>query len=78
MNTTKFALSKTNYIILAIGICIIIAGFLLMMGSASTETHFEPDIFSTRRIMVAPIITLIGFILMIVGILYTPKTEKDA
>ena len=48
----KFALDKINYILIAVGVIIIIAGLLLMTGPSSTETHFEPDIFSTRRIVV--------------------------
>lgn len=76
MSKPTFALSKVNYILLAVGLCIIIAGFLLMLGPSSTETHFEPDVFSVRRIRVAPVVSFIGFIFMIVGILYTGKSRK--
>lgn len=72
----KFALDKTNFILIAIGIVIIIAGLLLMSGPSSTETHFEPDIFSTRRIVVAPIVCFVGFVFMIFAIMYKPKTKK--
>ena len=58
----KLALSKINFILIAIGAVIIIAGLLLMTGPSSTETHFEPDIFSTRRIVVAPLVCFVGFI----------------
>ena len=51
----KFALGKTNFILIGIGVMIIIVGLLLMTGPSSTETHFEPDIFSTRRINNIPI-----------------------
>lgn len=47
-----------------------------MSGPATTIDGFEADIFSVRRIKVAPIVSLIGFILMIVGILY-PANKKD-
>ena len=53
----KFALDKINFILIAIGVVIIIAGLLLMTGPSSTEMHFEPDIFSTRRIVVAPFVS---------------------
>lgn len=53
MDKKKFAFDKTNFILLAIGMAIIILGFLLMSGPGSTEGYFEPDIFSTRRIVVA-------------------------
>lgn len=71
MDKKNFALGKINYIICAISLLAIIAGFLLMTGSATTiEGGFEPDIFSTRRIIVAPMLSFIGFLAMIVGILY--------
>ena len=69
----KFALSKMNFILIAIGIIIIIAGLLLMTGPSSTETHFEPDIFSTRRIVVAPIVCFVGFVFMIFAIMFRGK-----
>ena len=69
----KLALSKVNFILIAIGAVIIIAGLLLMTGPSSTETHFEPDIFSPRRIVVAPIVCFVGFIFMIFAIMYRQK-----
>ncbi len=73
----KLALGKTNFILIAIGIVIIIAGLLLMTGPSSTETHFEPDIFSTRRIVVAPIVCFVGFVFMIYAIMFKPKNKKQ-
>ena len=50
--------------------CILIAiGYLLMSGSGSTAQHFNPDIFSSRRIVVAPTLCLTGYLLIILGIL---------
>jgi uncharacterized membrane protein len=73
----EYAFGKKNYLICAISVLIIIAGFLLMTGSASTiEDGFQPDIFSFRRIVVAPMVCFFGFLLMIVGILY-PKKEPN-
>ena len=72
----KLALGKTNFILIAIGIVIIIAGLLLMTGPSSTETHFEPDIFSTRRIVVAPLVCFVGFVFMIFAIMYRSKVQK--
>ncbi|MCE5206427.1 MAG: DUF3098 domain-containing protein [Porphyromonadaceae bacterium] len=78
MSRKNFALSKTNLIICGIAVLLIIAGFLLMTGAPSSfDNGFEPDIFSTRRVKVAPVIVLSGFILMIVGILYPSKERKD-
>ena len=72
----KLALGKTNFILIAIGIVIIIAGLLLMTGSSSTETHFEPDIFSARRIVVAPLVCFVGFVFMIFAIMFKPKNNS--
>ena len=75
MDKQKFAFDKTNFILLAVGMFIIILGFLLMTGSGSTEGYFEPDIFSVRRIKIAPAICLFGFVFMIYGILKKPKKQ---
>ena len=69
----KFALDKTNFILIALGVAIIIVGLLLMTGPSSTETHFEPDIFSTRRIVVAPLVCFVGFVFMIFAIMFRGK-----
>ena len=75
MDRKKFAFDKTNFILLAAGMVVIIIGFLLMSGPGSTETAFEPDIFSVRRIKVAPIVCFVGFIFMIYGILRKPSNK---
>lgn len=72
----KLALGKTNFILIAIGIVVIIAGLLLMTGPSSTETHFEPDIFSARRIVVAPLVCFVGFVFMIFAIMFKPKNNS--
>ena len=75
MDKKKFAFDKTNFILLGVGMAIIIIGVLLMTGPGSTEGYFEPDIFSARRIKVAPVISLFGFIFMIYGIVRKPKNK---
>ena len=77
MDKKKFAFTKTNYILTAVGMAVIIIGLLLMTGPNCTNEYFEPDIFSVRRIKVAPIVTLLGFITVIVAIVYKPKKEKE-
>ena len=77
MDKKKFAFTKTNYILIAIGMAIIIIGLLLMTGPNCTNEYFEPDIFSPRRIKVAPIVTLIGFVTIIGAIAYKPKADKE-
>lgn len=77
MDKRQFAFGKKNYIICGVSALIIIIGFILMTGSATTiETGFQPDIFSAKRIIVAPMTCFAGFLLMIVGILFPDKKEE--
>jgi len=76
MNKKNFVFGKENFILLAVSAVIIIIGFWLMSGGKTTEeTGFDPSIFNTRRIVIAPIITMIGFLLVIVAILRKPKDK---
>jgi len=74
---TGFALGKHNYKLLAIGFGIIVIGFLLMLGGKTDDpTQFNEKIFSFRRITLAPIVVLIGFVFEIWAIMKKPdKTE---
>ena len=60
---------QTNRIILIIACILILAGYFLMSGPGSTENAFNPDIISVRRIVIAPLLCLSGYMLIIVGIL---------
>lgn len=72
--TTGFALGKENYKLMAIGFAIIVIGFILMAGGGSDDPNvFNPDIFSFRRITLAPIILLLGFAFEIYAIMKKPK-----
>ena len=73
----NFAFSKITYILLAAGFIIIVVGFILMSGDATTEAAFNPDIFSTVRIKVAPMVCLFGFLFEIVAILWPAKKELE-
>ena len=73
MDKKNFAFDKTNFILLAIGMAVVVIGFLLMVGPNSTDTTFEPDIFSARRTKVAPIVCLLGFVSMIYAVVRKPK-----
>ena len=55
--------------ILIIACILIITGYVLMSGPGSTEQAFNPEIFSTRRIVVAPMVCLAGYLLVVVAIL---------
>lgn len=73
-------LVKTNFILMAVAGVMIVAGFLLMLGGSSTLEQYNPDIFSTRRIVVGPAITFVGFVFMAVALIVKPRgkhTEND-
>ena len=74
MDKRNYAFDKTNFILLAIGMAVVVIGFLLMVGPASTDTVYEPDIFSARRVKVAPVICLLGFVSMIYAVIRKPKS----
>ena len=71
----KFNIPKLNGILIAISVVIIVLGFALMAGEPSGATAYNPDIFSFRRITVGPMISLLGFIMMIVAILFKPRKK---
>jgi hypothetical protein len=72
-----FALAKENYVLLIIGFAIIVLGFILMIGGKSEDpTVFnEEEIFSFRRITLAPMVVLAGFIFEIWAIMKKPKSK---
>ncbi len=78
MDKKNLAFTKTNFILLAVGMIIVIIGFILMSGGESTDHYFDPEVFSVRRIKVAPVVTLIGFLSIIYAIIYKPKNDKEA
>ena len=77
MDKRDFAFDKMNFILLAVGMLIVVIGFLLMTGPGSSDTVYEPDIFSVRRTKVAPIVCLIGFVSMIYAVVRRPKEKGE-
>lgn len=78
MDRRNYAFDKVNYILLAAGMLVVIIGFLLMSGPGSDDTQFVEDIFSTRRIKVAPVVSFIGFVSIIYAIMRKPKDNDEA
>lgn len=70
--------SKTNYLLMALSVALILGGFILMSGGGSQNPNvFNEEIFSARRIRVAPIVCVSGFMLMLYAIMKKPKsTDK--
>lgn len=74
---TEFIFGKRNYKFMFIGLAFIAVGFILMSGGGSDDPNvFNPQIFSWRRIRLAPTLVLIGFAFQIYAILLNPK-KKD-
>jgi len=72
----NFALGRENYKLLAIGFVIIVVGFLLMLGGKSEDPNeFSDKIFSFRRITLAPLVVLAGFIFEIWAIMKKPENS---
>lgn len=72
----NFALGRENYKLLGIGFVIIVIGFLLMLGGKSKDPNeFSDKIFSFRRITLAPLLVLAGFIFEIWAIMKKPKNS---
>jgi len=67
------AFGRMNFILLAVSMVVVIIGFILMSGGSSTEEAYNPDIFSTRRIVVAPVVCLLGFVAMIYAVVHKTK-----
>lgn len=73
MDKKNLAFDKVNFILLAVGMAIVILGFILMSGGGSNESTFDADIFNTRRIVVAPTVTLVGFLSIIYAVIRKPR-----
>ncbi len=69
------AFGKENYYLMIAAIAVVVIGFLLMIGgkSADPNVFHEDEIFSARRIVVAPIVVIIGYIIGIIAIVYKSK-----
>lgn len=78
MTDSQRPFSKINFIMMGVCLLMIVLGFILMTGPGSSmEGGFNPDIFSTRRIVVGPTIAFLGFLLMAFAIIYRPKSQKQ-
>jgi hypothetical protein len=72
-----FPLGKENYKLMLIGLGIIVLGFILMIGGGSDDPNiFDESIFSFRRITLAPLVVLFGFIFQIYAIMKKPKSKE--
>ena len=75
-DTTTMPLGTINYVLMGVSLLLIVVGFALMSGSGNTGSEWNPDIFASRRIVVAPLVTFLGFILMAPAILWRKKADR--
>ena len=73
----SFAFGKKNYYILGAGLLLLIIGYFLMSGGAATsaDEFNAAELFSARRITLAPIVVLTGYVVIGVAIMYRDKSE---
>ncbi len=74
-NENQMVLGKANYYLMLAGLALIIFGFILMSGGKSEDPNvFNADeVYSTTRIVVAPIIVILGFAIEIIAVFYKSK-----
>lgn len=76
MEKKNLAFDRVNFILMAVSMAIIVIGFVLMSGGGSDDTTFDPEIFSARRIKLAPAVCFIGFVSMIYAVIRKPKDKE--
>lgn len=76
-SATPFIFDKTNYMIMVAGVLVILVGFVLMSGGGTTDPNVFPkeELYSFRRITLAPIVVMLGFAIEIFAILKRPVIE---
>lgn len=73
-STTQFAFERENYKWMLIGLAVIVVGFLLMIGGGSDDPHvFNKEIFNFRRLTLAPLLILAGYVIEIFAIMKRPR-----
>lgn len=77
-NPSSFVFDKVNYYIMFTGLAVIILGFILMAGGKSPDPHVfnDAEIYSARRITIAPILVILGFVIEVIAIMYKPKQKN--
>lgn len=69
---------RTNYILVAVGIVLLVLGYILLSGGGSDDPNvFNPAMFDARRLYIAPLFIVAGLIVEIVAILYKGKSKAQ-
>jgi hypothetical protein len=73
---TTFLFQRGNYVLMLAGLALIVLGFVLMSGGGSEDPNvYNPELFSARRIVVAPFLIVVGFAVEVWAIMRKPKAE---
>ena len=74
----NFSMPSKNVKLIAAGLLVMIVGFILMIGGGSSDPDvFNPAMFSFRRLTLAPIVIIIGIVVILWAIMKTPKEPKE-
>lgn len=77
MNNISF--TKQNYYIILAGLAIVVLGFILMSGGGSENANEfnAEELFSFRRITLAPIMVIAGYVVVVIGIMKRTNTTQE-
>jgi hypothetical protein len=74
MLMANFSMPSKNVKIIGIGLLVMVLGFVLMLGGGSSDPNvFNPAMFNFRRLVIAPIVIVLGIAAIIYGIMKTPR-----
>ena len=78
MTLKRIFVEYTHYMLCILSISLVLTGFLLMAGEGSANETFCPDIFSARRVIIAPILCLVGYLLLIPAIVWHGNASRGS
>ncbi|HOG41640.1 MAG TPA: DUF3098 domain-containing protein [Bacteroidales bacterium] len=75
---SNFSLSPKNVRFVLIGLIVMVAGYILMAGGGSSDPDvFNPEIFNFRRLVISPLLVILGIVIVIVAIMKKPREDKE-
>ena len=75
---SKFSLSTKNVRFVLIGLIVMVAGYILMAGGGSSDPNvFNTEIFNFRRLVISPLLVIIGIVIVILAIMKKPREDKE-
>lgn len=75
---SNFSLSSKNVKFIIIGLMVMVAGYILMIGGGTTDpVVFNYDMFDFRRLVISPVLVILGIIIIISAIMHKPKNDEE-